>query len=88
MPKLDGQYETGQPFLHRVFGYRGVTLFPWLASVYDRDATHTKDQAPSEEPPGGFVGREVKGQQHTYYQVLIDSRDCPYVVSNCVAVED
>ena len=24
-------------FLHKVFGYRGVVLFPWLARVYDRD---------------------------------------------------
>ena len=27
------------------------------------------------------VGKEVKGRAHTYYQVLIDSRDCPYIVS-------
>lgn len=27
------------------------------------------------------VGREVKGKNHTYYQVLIDSRDCPHIVS-------
>lgn len=24
--------------------------------------------------------REVKGRNHTYYQVLIDSRDCPHIV--------
>ncbi|KAF8786782.1 polymerase delta-interacting protein 2 like protein [Argiope bruennichi] len=36
-PKLEGKYDTGQLFLHRVFGYRGVTLFPWMARVYDRD---------------------------------------------------
>lgn len=30
-------YSAGQPFLHRVFGYRGVTLFPWLARVHDVD---------------------------------------------------
>ncbi|KAJ6216809.1 hypothetical protein RDWZM_007966 [Blomia tropicalis] len=36
-PKLGGKYDTGQFFLHRVFGYRGVTLFPWTAKVYDRD---------------------------------------------------
>lgn len=36
-PKIDEKYETGQFFLHRVFGYRGVTLFPWTAKVYDRD---------------------------------------------------
>lgn len=27
------------------------------------------------------VGKEVKGKIHTFYQVLIDSRDCPYIVS-------
>jgi hypothetical protein len=26
------------------------------------------------------VGKEVKGRTHTFYQVLIDSRDCPYIV--------
>ena len=36
-PKLQGKYETGQLFLHRVFGYRGIILFPWSARVYDRD---------------------------------------------------
>lgn len=36
-PKIQGKYDTGQLFLHRVFGYRGVVLFPWLARVYDRD---------------------------------------------------
>ena len=31
-PKIQGKYETGQLFLHRVFGYRGVVLFPWVKS--------------------------------------------------------
>lgn len=26
-----------QLFLHSVFGYRGVVLFPWQARLYDRD---------------------------------------------------
>lgn len=30
-------YSPGQPFLHQVFGYRGVILFPWLARVHDID---------------------------------------------------
>ena len=34
------------------------------------------------EPPGGAHGsKEVKGKTHTYYQVLIDTRDCPHIVS-------
>lgn len=88
-PKLDGRYETGQLFLHRVFGYRGVTLFPWLASVYDRDVPDSSRSTGSsstfpkrtEDANASFsqVHREVKGRAHTYYQVLIDVRDCQYV---------
>jgi len=96
--KGDGQgnYDTGQMFLHKVFGYRGVILFPWLARVYDRDvpskAINTgRDKildpdtsGPSLSSPtggGGLggVGKEVKGRTHTYYQVLIDGRDSPYI---------
>lgn len=28
------------------------------------------------------VGKEVKGRNHLYYQVLIDARDCPHIVSD------
>lgn len=28
-----------QLFLHSVFGYRGIVLFPWHARLYDRDVT-------------------------------------------------
>merc|ERR1719495_638790 len=80
--KVGGNYETGQMFLHRVFGYRGVVLFPWLARVYDRDVSSKKDPKPIEESLNyNQVGKEVKGKAHTYYQVLIDSRDCPYIDS-------
>nr|CAI5832129.1 unnamed protein product [Callosobruchus analis] len=75
-PKLSGKYETGQLILHRVFGYRGVVLFPWLARVYDRDLPHHRD---GDEEPGPGVGKEVRGRTHTFYQVLIDQRDCPYI---------
>lgn len=40
LPKIEGDYEAGQLFLHAVFGYRGVVLFPWVARVYDRDFPH------------------------------------------------
>ncbi|TRY70173.1 hypothetical protein TCAL_12747 [Tigriopus californicus] len=85
--KLDGNYDTGQMFLHRLFGYRGVILFPWLAKVYDRDLPNSKkdnsvkDVQSQEEiisNPSG-TGKEVKGKTHTYYQVLIDGRDCPFI---------
>jgi len=86
--KLQGNYDTGQMFLHKVFGYRGVILFPWLARVYDRDmpnkTTNTRDRLLDTDNPSfsstlGGVGKEVKGRTHTYYQVLIDGRDCPYI---------
>lgn len=33
-----------QLFLHRVFGYRGILLFPWLARLYDRDIAGNKQE--------------------------------------------
>lgn len=125
------RYETGQLFLHRIFGYRGVILFPWTARVYDRDlhnpskigsatsvnnssqqrtkenSLHVKASSPvapttaqggdettganyhtdSSREPETSVGtaqvdpKEVKGKVQTFYQVLIDTRDCPHIVS-------
>lgn len=86
-PKSSGKYDTGQLILHKVFGYRGVILFPWLARVYDRDATNKKENtepSSSADTSGdslSHVGKEVKGRTHTFYQVLIDTRDAPYIVS-------
>jgi len=83
--KVGGNYDTGQMFLHKVFGYRGVVLFPWMARVYDRDLPHknsnTRERLMDTETPNmGAVGnKEVKGRTHTYYQVLIDGRDSPYI---------
>jgi polymerase delta-interacting protein 2 len=94
-PKLDCSYEVGQIFLHRVFGYRGVILFPWLAKVYDRDLASNKAREKSyrsgsqeiEEPTAfSHIGREVKSKTHNYYQVLIDSRDCPFIRAQTEAV--
>ena len=61
--KIDGNYSGGQLFLHRLFGYRGVILFPWSARVYDRDksaktaepsntTTPQGYQPPTQAPPG------------------------------------
>ena len=66
--KVGGNYETGQMFLHKVFGYRGVVLFPWLARVYDRDlpskssaTTSTREKLLDTENNLGGMGKEVKG---------------------------
>uniref|UniRef100_A0A8C9VKW1 Polymerase delta-interacting protein 2 n=1 Tax=Scleropages formosus TaxID=113540 RepID=A0A8C9VKW1_SCLFO len=78
-PKQHGKYETGQLFLHGVFGYRGIVLFPWQARLYDRDITPTFSDSNNPESPGAHDSKEVKGKTHTYYQVLIDTRDCPHI---------
>lgn len=127
MPKIHEKYETGQFFLHRVFGYRGVILFPWRAKIYDRN-THpssytdsstdntsvntneadisTSVGAVSDDASSTNTGtkqsnrsaskveaietdsirndgkKEITVDVQTYYQVLIDSRDCPHVVNS------
>nr|ACO13064.1 Polymerase delta-interacting protein 2 [Lepeophtheirus salmonis] len=78
-PRVDGNYDTGQMFLHRLFGYRGVILFPWSAKVFDRDFPNKKEEIYTEPSTGTATGKDVKGKTKPYYQVLIDSRDCPYV---------
>ncbi|XP_073673939.1 polymerase delta-interacting protein 2 isoform X1 [Garra rufa] len=77
--KQHGKYETGQLFLHSVFGYRGIVLFPWHARLYDRDVSPAAaaDRYVPESVAHG--SKEVKGKMHTYYQVLIDTRDCPHI---------
>jgi len=87
-PKEHGKsYDTGQLFLHKIFGYRGIVLFPWLAHVYDRDSSaHSKTDERSFDDHTSSVGKEVKGRNHMYYQVLIDARDCPHIRAQTEAV--
>ncbi|GCB67163.1 hypothetical protein scyTo_0005086 [Scyliorhinus torazame] len=61
-------------FLHSVFGYRGIVLFPWHARLYDRDVASCSSDSKTESS-GNQGSKEVKGKTHTYYQVLIDTRD-------------
>ena len=64
-------YPVGQLFLHKVFGYRGIILHPWIASVYEkRRQRHGKIQS-----KGKLAGTSLNVQ--TYYQVLMDMRDYP-----------
>ncbi|XP_065312581.1 polymerase delta-interacting protein 2-like isoform X2 [Gordionus sp. m RMFG-2023] len=123
-----GNYEIGQLFLHRTFGYRGLIIFPWQAKVFDRDSAAFKPQsyditnlasAHSSVKKGELLPvsttvstvshnvyqenpknksntihdecdglaqntyidyvKTVKGYSQTYYQVLIDSRDWPFI---------
>ena len=77
--KLEVKYSTGQMFLHKVFGYRGVVLIPWLANIYDRDTAlktpNTMDKLDTDNP--SFT--TPPGRTSNYYQVLIDGRDSPHV---------
>ncbi|XP_070571607.1 polymerase delta-interacting protein 2-like [Ptychodera flava] len=87
-PKEQGKYRTGQLFLHKIFGYRGIILFPWFARLYDRDLGPNKDDkfTDSAGDPIHAGNKEVRGRTHTYYQVLIDSRDCPFIRAQTEAV--
>lgn len=132
----EGKYDTGQLFLHRIFGYRGVVLFPWTARVYDRDlhnpgrqrtaatpytkeastvrvkagnttsaasattaqhdaaaTSYQENSTASDSQSTSNIGtakpatnttvdaKDIKGKRQTFYQVLIDNRDCPHIVS-------
>lgn len=60
-----------------VFLATEVVLFPWQARLYDRDVASAAPE--KAENPAGHGSKEVKGKTHTYYQVLIDARDCPHI---------
>ncbi|XP_064391589.1 polymerase delta-interacting protein 2-like isoform X2 [Halichondria panicea] len=87
-PQPSGYYPAAQFFLHRVFGYRGVVLFPWTANVYDRDISRTTESSSGWEEEG-LLYSKVKGlqaQSKPYYQVLIDNKDFPYVRTHPEAI--
>jgi len=90
MPPLgEGTYMIGQTFLHRVFAYRGVILYPWKASIYERNTdvsstslldSKSTDLETTTKKPGSASKTE------TYYQVLMDMRDSPHVAAHSEAV--
>ena len=98
VPKLQGKYDAGQLFLHKVFGYRGVILFPWVARLYDRNLnSKPKDQLFIDEIPVSDTtsisnndnnngNNEMHFDVATYYQALIDQRDCPHIRAHPEAV--
>jgi polymerase delta-interacting protein 2 len=93
-------------FIHKLFGYRGVILFPWTANVFDKNeeesaltskntnntlnksnsvntiesdgAQYDKLVTDEIEQQNGPAQR-TKAKKLTYYQVLIDNRDIPYI---------
>ena len=86
--KVEGDYDTGQLFLHKLFNYRGVILFPWIATVNDADIILGSDEKYKEGFPepvnpnrnnktGEMKHKEKRGHRHTYYQVRVQ---CQYIV--------
>lgn len=86
-------YATGQIFLHKLFGYRGIILFPWSTWIFDKqDDNHSHsgeipitteefDSEESEELDQAKVQSRTLKTRLSYYQVLIDNRDIPYIRS-------
>lgn len=57
-------YPIGQTFLHRIFGYRGVTLFPWIARVHDIDIRKQHSEVGDSEVGGGLAnGSSISGSE-------------------------
>ena len=73
-------YKTGQMFLHQVFNYRGVILFPWETQLYDRDIPPSSGTPKEKVFKKGSIGDKLskdksEKERITYYVVMIDSRD-------------
>ncbi|XP_078490698.1 polymerase delta-interacting protein 2-like [Ciona intestinalis] len=81
--KSDANYSPGQMFLHRVFGYRGVILYPWTAHIYEKNSEVTAE--PNKENEKSEVSKPVPVTE-TFYQVLVDARDSPHVAVQSEAV--
>lgn len=78
--KSDGKYETGQLFLHRIFGYRGVVLFPWTARVFDRDL-HNPNKAKTASSSANSANNNsttqnsIKGKTTTPFESTAKTND-------------
>ena len=87
-PLRSEDYDTGQLFLHKLFSYRGVILFPWSATVNDRDEIISKSKEGFPEymkisrngKNGGKHKDHKRGKRHTYYQVS----GCYFLIKLCV----
>jgi polymerase delta-interacting protein 2 len=82
--------------VHKLFGFRGVVVFPWTANVIEStenssmdanqyDKLITDELSFSSENENELV-RTIKPRKLTYYQVLIDERDIPFIRAHPEAV--
>uniref|UniRef100_A0A915IZR3 Hemimethylated DNA-binding domain-containing protein n=2 Tax=Romanomermis culicivorax TaxID=13658 RepID=A0A915IZR3_ROMCU len=74
-------YDSGQLFLHRVLGYRGVVLFSWPAKMHDKDKNLGSKAQLSDNQTCNIFGSidDEKPVSRLWYQALIDERDWPYI---------
>jgi len=68
------EYDPGQFFVHKIFGYRGVVLFPWAAKLIDFDTPATRKRDRKSQSPS-----KSEDVVKPNYQVLVDQRDYPHV---------
>lgn len=88
-PKTNDTYKAGQLFLHRLFGYRGVILHPWSARVFDRDKGRKAEadlEINNSDINEEYEKDHTKNTRSTFYNVLIDTRDHPFVQAHKSAV--
>jgi len=79
-------YKTGQLFLHKQFGYRGVILIPWKTKVLEslQSPTLPVNDGENEESVDILCG-DVDNPVHErrdpelFYNVLVDATDSSYV---------
>ena len=78
--------------MHKLFGYRGIILFPWTACIFDKkeeaetlvkaeDVASQHDKLASEELDRNGPPEKTEADKESFYQVLIDNRDIPYIRS-------
>ena len=51
------------------------------STVVEKSDSQKSPKANGAGHSGNVASKEVKGKTHTYYQVLIDNRDCPYITT-------
>jgi len=81
-------YKTGQLFLHKQFGYRGVILTPWKTKVFEASIAPTKNV---KDPDNGTIdilcgdyNQPIHEERdpELLYNVLVDSTDASHVRAN------
>uniref|UniRef100_A0A0X3NLV3 Polymerase delta-interacting protein 2 n=1 Tax=Schistocephalus solidus TaxID=70667 RepID=A0A0X3NLV3_SCHSO len=71
LPVQERMYEPGQLIINRLFGYRGIILNSWKATLFDRNVVN--DEQPTAFDPS--TTSQGKGRPIYAYTVLADTHD-------------